>query len=331
MTLKQVWSDQDFVDVTLATGDGRQLDVHKVLISSASPFFRNVLKNNPHQKPLIYLKDIVYDELLLIMKFIYLGQCNVANDRLEGFLATSRELDINGLNEDMDLSKLNVLQSPELLTENSDDNAMMENKEQIVYIQENGVKEEAETKHTVPEGSQNVRDDHIQKIEGKTKFEYPCPKCGKGYERIGALKLHIKNYCRKLKSKIMKSTDSHVCNLCNKQFQSSRTLHAHVKNTFAHADKTPINCNFCPEIRYGPSKMEMHLKSVHVSRKCDKCEEIVEGGINLKRHKDSKHHVRTMINFTCPICGEFIKFNHRLKEHNKKHTEYQLIINQLKD
>ena len=34
----------DFVDVTLACEDGRQIEAHKVVLAASSPFFQRVLK-----------------------------------------------------------------------------------------------------------------------------------------------------------------------------------------------------------------------------------------------------------------------------------------------
>ena len=327
-TFEQMWNDQDFVDVTLATMDGKQLDVHKVLISAASPFFKHILKSNPHQKPLIYLKDIGYNELLLVMKFIYLGQCEVENDKLEEFLATSKELDINGLNNDLEISEADILKSPKIVTEHDNDrNTIIDGTHPIAYIHE----EEAETKHIITDDKQKSKYDNIPHIEENLKYGYPCPKCGKSYERLGALKLHIQNKCGKTELKTMLYTKPHLCKLCDRTFQSSQSLDAHVRKSVAHANRIPIFCDLCPEIRYVQSMMEAHMRSSHVSVKCDKCEETVDGAKNLKRHRDSRHHIRTIINYTCPICGEFVKFSHRLKDHNKKHLEYQILKEKCND
>ena len=66
--------DSDFFDVTLAC-DGRQLEAHKLVLSASSSFFRNILRRNPHQHPLIYLKGIKYAHLISIVNFMYNGQC----------------------------------------------------------------------------------------------------------------------------------------------------------------------------------------------------------------------------------------------------------------
>ena len=99
-TFKQLWGDQDFADVTLATADDRQIKAHKVIISSCSPFFRNILVRNPHANPLIYLKGVSHEHLESALKFIYLGKCDVRDDDISAFLATGADLGITGLMEE---------------------------------------------------------------------------------------------------------------------------------------------------------------------------------------------------------------------------------------
>ena len=99
-TIRQLWDDQDFSDVTLATVDNQQIRAHKVILSSNSSFFRNILLNNPHPNPLIYLKGIRHKELEMVMQFIYLGQCQVGQEELNAFIATGKDLAVNGLLED---------------------------------------------------------------------------------------------------------------------------------------------------------------------------------------------------------------------------------------
>ena len=50
--------DLDLSDVTLACEDGQQLEAHKVILASSSPFFMDLLKRNKHPHPLVYMKGI---------------------------------------------------------------------------------------------------------------------------------------------------------------------------------------------------------------------------------------------------------------------------------
>ena len=58
--------DKEFSDVTLACGDGQQLEAHKVILASNSPFFMELLRKNKHPHPLIYLRGIKFEDLMAI-------------------------------------------------------------------------------------------------------------------------------------------------------------------------------------------------------------------------------------------------------------------------
>ena len=88
--------EKDFTDVTLACGDN-QVEAHKVILASSSPFFKRILKNNPHSHPLIYLKGIKFSEVEAVLKFIYQGEVNVEQDNLNTFLEVAEELEVKGL------------------------------------------------------------------------------------------------------------------------------------------------------------------------------------------------------------------------------------------
>ena len=68
-SFRELRDDKDFFDITLVCDDN-QLEAHKVILSACSPFFRTVLKKNPHQHPLLYLKGVTYRELLPVLNFM---------------------------------------------------------------------------------------------------------------------------------------------------------------------------------------------------------------------------------------------------------------------
>jgi len=91
--------ERDFFDVTLACDDNGQIDAHKTILSACSPFFRNVLKRNPHQHPLLYLKGVKHKELQAVLDFMYMGEVNVAQEELNSFLAVAEDLRVKGLTQ----------------------------------------------------------------------------------------------------------------------------------------------------------------------------------------------------------------------------------------
>ena len=95
---RELREEKDFFDVTLACED-EQLSAHKVILSACSPFFRNILRKNPHQHPLLYLKGVKHQEMLAVLNFMYMGEVNVAQEDLNSFLAVAEELRVKGLTQ----------------------------------------------------------------------------------------------------------------------------------------------------------------------------------------------------------------------------------------
>ena len=95
---RELREEKDFFDVTLACEDD-QVSAHKVILSACSPFFRNILRKNPHQHPLLYMKGVKYQEMLAVLNFMYMGEVNVAQEDLNSFLAVAEDLRVKGLTQ----------------------------------------------------------------------------------------------------------------------------------------------------------------------------------------------------------------------------------------
>ena len=70
-----------------------------MILSACSPFFKNVLRRNPHQHPLLYLKGVKYTDLQCVLNFMYHGDMNVAQEELSSFLAVAEDLRVKGLTQ----------------------------------------------------------------------------------------------------------------------------------------------------------------------------------------------------------------------------------------
>ena len=62
--MQELTKEDNFTDVTIVSGD-ELLDyqVHKFVLSAVSPVFKEILLNNPHEHPLIYLNGVKEQEL----------------------------------------------------------------------------------------------------------------------------------------------------------------------------------------------------------------------------------------------------------------------------
>ena len=90
-------NDQDLADVTLVCEYGTQIETHKVILASSSPFFMEVLKKNKNPHPLIYMRGLKTEALVAMIDFLYYGEANVNQENLDAFLGLAEELKLKGL------------------------------------------------------------------------------------------------------------------------------------------------------------------------------------------------------------------------------------------
>jgi len=95
-TFQDLRDEDDFMDVTLSC-DGEQIRAHKVILSACSLTFRNLLKKNPTQNPVILLWDMSPRDLSAILDFMYNGEVNVKQEHLNSFLSVAEKLRVRGL------------------------------------------------------------------------------------------------------------------------------------------------------------------------------------------------------------------------------------------
>ena len=91
--------DEHFSDVSLVTEDGKILKTHKIVLSAASPFFKDILLGHQHPDPLIHLEGVRQDELSNLLQIIYSGKCEVKPERLQEFLNAAKELRISSVED----------------------------------------------------------------------------------------------------------------------------------------------------------------------------------------------------------------------------------------
>ncbi|XP_043225958.1 protein bric-a-brac 1-like isoform X7 [Amphibalanus amphitrite] len=94
--------DGELVDITLCC-EGQRVKAHRMMLSACSPYFRELLKENPCQHPVFFLKDTSAEDLRAVIEFVYNGEVNVAQGQLASFIKTAEMLQIRGLSgEDED-------------------------------------------------------------------------------------------------------------------------------------------------------------------------------------------------------------------------------------
>ena len=99
-TIRNLANDSLFTDVTLLSDDYKRIKAHKVILSSSSNFFKQVLSETFTEQPLLFLKGICHSELQAIIKFIYIGITEIAQKDLGKLMKAAADLQIEGLQEE---------------------------------------------------------------------------------------------------------------------------------------------------------------------------------------------------------------------------------------
>ena len=89
--------NKEFTDVTLICEDGQQIESHKVMLASLSPFFQKILHTSKHPHPLIYLKGCASNDFASILDFPYFGEAKAYQEDLDSFLAIAEEIKLKGV------------------------------------------------------------------------------------------------------------------------------------------------------------------------------------------------------------------------------------------
>ena len=309
-TFKNLWNDQDFADVTLASVDDQQIRVHKVILSSCSYFFKNILIKNPHPNPLIYLKNIDIKNLNLLMQFIYFGQCEVGPGELDSFLAAGKDLKVNGLMEEVsvmpDMEDLVVKQrdekQPNLF------NVMKEeryNNEEKVLLE------------TVHQGLENVILEGHDTIKGSTveiDVNFVTDEQDKEIcVRPNSVETEIENSV--LEFCPSKSDDIISCDQCDFQTKKKH-LRNHIRSKHEGIKYLCSECDFQTSQK---GNLTFHKRAKHegVRFKCDQCGLLSTQKDSLNRHIIAKHSGDERQIYSCDQCDFRAFHNKTIGKHTK--------------
>ena len=118
-------------DVTLVSDDKVAFPAHKFVLGASSPVLKDLLVENPHPHPIIYLKEINSLELKSILKLIYLGKTEFFHNRMKKFFETGKELKIKNLSHPLILNdEHEVTEFSDIELENKVDNVVTEDHDQ---------------------------------------------------------------------------------------------------------------------------------------------------------------------------------------------------------
>jgi len=241
--LNSIWKNEDFLDVTIACDDD-QIDAHKVILSSASPFFHNILKRNPHSHPLLYLRGTKKKDFESLLEFIYSGQTEILQGQLEDFMTLANSLQVKGLSD---------------IGENVKDIAVSKKKETCEYKLSNPKKKSKVSfkNETVVQLSEDVSkmNDDVSVITESFEFDKTNISLENNDDSITSLT----EYDEQVLSLIKQSEDGWSCTVCAHKVKKKGHMREHAQE---HIEGYSHQCNYCD--RTFPMKRTLR----HHERRC---------------------------------------------------------------
>ena len=118
-SFRELRTDLDFTDVTLVCDGDQEVEAHKFILKSGSPFFSKVLTRHKHAHPIIYMRGIMGKDMEAILDFIYYGEANIYQEDLNDFLALAEDLQLKGLSGTQTDNR-RTIREPKVLTQNNE-------------------------------------------------------------------------------------------------------------------------------------------------------------------------------------------------------------------
>ena len=234
-SFKNVKSEEILFDVTLATEDGQEIQAHKIILLAGSNFFSDIFIKNNHSNMLIYLKGIHGEQLVNIMDFIYSGEAFVAQEDINLFLETAKELGIKGLDGEVAGNAATQTVSDkncdDILTE-SDEKVLKDNDTAFNYI-----KTEFNTVDELGYG--------IEKLIEKIDNWWTCKTCAKTMRKKTDMQRHAEIHIKGL---------SHACKFCDKKYSTRNSLRSHISDVH----RGTFSCGVCELTRMNNSTYRNH-------------------------------------------------------------------------
>ena len=238
-TLQELFTDNHFSDVTLVSEDEKEIKAHKVILASASSFFRRMLIRYEQQKPLIYLKGIRFSDLQALIRFIYVGEAEINQENLEKFLDSAKLLEIQGIMDESIGSEGRT--------------ALMENK--VPYVKEGSkvIKEE------ITDTKENTIEETIEETdevgEDFKEGQFHCAQCDYRTSRRRNLTIHkTKKRCRLSKER------KYPCKQCDRAFKKNSSLWRHKKSEH---NGMLYKCDDCDYVSKWSSNLSYHKNKLH--------------------------------------------------------------------
>ena len=297
--LQALYEDQDFADVTLVSENSTSIQVHKVVLSLCSDFFRKTLKQNPNPHPLIFLQGVSQEDLQVLKKFMYMGRTEIRTEQIESFMNVSKRFLNHPPEKEQTISAKTLLAKENNSEVTQKSATLCQEKRENPEEKENPKRSPSIISTTVLEELSNV----LESTE-----QISCPLCDFKCTSTKVLKRH--NYKKHLDQNIPCTEDE-----CGKILKNRWTLQGHIKSK--HIGRTnQFMCDKCDySCKWVSSFQEHTMKHTGNFIQCSQCEYRCTTNQALKKHMESKHNVAE---YACDKCETKTRTKKMMRFHTRK-------------
>ena len=263
--IKDLQETECLSDVTLVCNDDTQIKAHKFVLIGSSPVLRTMLLQSSQRDTIVFLRGVERRELEWVLEFMYLGQTQVPQTKLEGFIELAKDLKMKGIY-------------------NEDDGNTPENAED--KTKENAKDNPSEEKEIIKNIKLPALEFSKQFSNQEQFFRYSCDLCSfetKSKTR-GNAKAHLKDHTEKEHEGIR-----YPCDICPHQSKDKQNLKDHKASV--HKIDPIFRCMLCDYCTNHSTYWKKHARQKHptfqpqeiftVTRKDDRKEWTME---QWKRH-----------------------------------------------
>ena len=212
----QLRDSTDFQDVTLVSDDLVPISAHKVVLSSGSKYFRNILKLSANSHSYLCLNGTSSSDLQNVLDFVYSGEVRIYQDEVDRFMLIAQRFELEGLlvkeSEEKIIDKeINSLNNYKIL---------MSKQEEINAI--NPIANVDASKILVKADFQSIEemDMNMQKYIESSMEGHQCTICRKTSKHSGHIREHVETHLEGL---------SYSCHKCGNKYNKRGTFRKHLK------------------------------------------------------------------------------------------------------
>merc|ERR1712129_46125 len=268
-----------------------------------SNFFKKILTKYNNSNPVLVLKGVKHEDLMLILEYMYLGECQVGVEYMATLLEVGKELQVKGLYEE------------------EHNNDKLETKE-TEYPAEGNV--------DMPLVDSEMINESKCEIESEDILKFKCDRCLKTFDKQYKHNAHkAKDKCKPRKQENTEKKKSAIgpsllsCELCPfiAQRSQKQSLQDHIQVIHKGEWFSCDQCDFKTKERY---TIKPHKQTKHEGLKfeCGICGASYSRKGKLQDHIETNHN---KVRYACTQCDYQTTQKHSLVVHMQSEHEGRLL------